>query len=480
MGMGIRGGGAARQIQALLDVGAIGSLGDGELLGRFLGRDGSADSAFAALVDRHGRMVLRVCRDVLGDPHEAQDAAQATFFILARKAAAIRKPEALPSWLHGTARRVASRVLRESIRRRKHERKAAEVSSKSPADEPPKGWPELHEELAKLPDRYRDPIVLCDLSGLTHEQAAGKLGCPPRTLETRLYRGRERLKSRLVRRGVAPSAALVGFAWAAEARAAVPDGWVASTAGAAARIAGVGSWAAAGDVPANAVRWARDHLKEMAMIKLKWIVAAGVLVGAASGGAWSRMVAEGGGAPEARTPARPWAADDVATKPKDAFERAYTLADGEDVKFLAGPAIEARNEHYKGQWNKIGMGFDPVEKQIPLTVYYRWRDGALAWTSASTGGPPKLRDLFGTLMGVRARRSRATRRCSTGSIAADFLVREGVGREARPQVEAILPSRFPTGRFRLSLNCRLSRRGRPRGPVPLSQGRRPEARPTEI
>jgi RNA polymerase sigma factor (sigma-70 family) len=280
MGMRIRGGGAARELQALFDAGAIGSLGDGDLLARFLGRDDSAEPAFAALVDRHERMVLRVCLDVLGDPHEAQDAAQATFFILARKAAAIRKPEALPSWLHGTARRVASRALRESIRRRKHERRSAEVSTRNGSEESPRGWPELHEELARLPDRYREPIVLCDLTGLTHEQAAGKLGCPARTLETRLYRGRERLKDRLVRRGLAPSAALVGATWATESQAALPSGWTASTASAAVRLA-KGSWATVGEVPANAVRWARNHLKETAMFKLKLILGSSLLLGLA-------------------------------------------------------------------------------------------------------------------------------------------------------------------------------------------------------
>ena len=283
MGMGIRGGGAARQLQALLEAGAVGSMDDGELLGRFLGRDESAEPAFAALVDRHGRMVLRVCRDVLGDPHEAQDAAQATFFILARKAAAIREPDALPSWLHGTARRVATRALRDAIRRRRHERKSAEAKpvSEPPVEGSPRGWPELHEELARLPDRYREPIVLCDLAGLTHEQAAGKLGCPARTLETRLYRGRERLKVRLIRRGVAPSSAVMGVAWTSEIQAAMPPSWVASTAGAAVRLAGKAGWAAAGDLPANAVRWARGHLKETAMFKLKWVLGSGLLLGLA-------------------------------------------------------------------------------------------------------------------------------------------------------------------------------------------------------
>ena len=281
MGMGIRGG-VARRLQTLLEAGAIGSMDDGELLGRFLRRDDSAEPAFAALVDRHGGMVLRVCFDTLGDSHEAQDAAQATFFILARKAASVRKPEALPSWLHGTARRVAARALRDSIRRRRHERRRAEIADKKPFDhDSGHGWHELHEELSRLPDRYREPIILCDLAGLTHEQAAGKLGCPARTLQTRLYRGRERLKDRLVRRGAAPSAALVGVAWASESQAAMSPSWVASTAAAAVRLAGKAGWASAGGVSSTAVRWARSHIKEMAMFKLKLVLAAGLLTGLA-------------------------------------------------------------------------------------------------------------------------------------------------------------------------------------------------------
>ena len=281
MGMGIRGGGVAREIQSLLGLGAIGSLNDGELLGRFLRRDDSAEPAFAALVERHGRMVLRICRDVLGDIHEAQDAAQSTFFILARQAASIRRPEALPSWLHGTARRVASRALRESIRRRKHERRNA-GSAEAPTPEGPRpDWPELHEELARLPVRYRDPIVLCDLAGLTHEQAAGKLGCPARTLETRLHRGRQRLKDRLVRRGVAPSLAMASVAWASASQAGISPAWAASTTSAAARLAKGGGWPLAGDVPANAARWACDHLREIAMFKLKRVLGSGLLIGLA-------------------------------------------------------------------------------------------------------------------------------------------------------------------------------------------------------
>ena len=445
MGMGIRGGGAARQLQALFEAGAVGSMDDGELLGRFLRRDESAEPAFAALVGRHGRMVLRVCRDVLGDPHEAQDAAQATFFILARKAAAIRKPEALPSWLHGTARRVASRALRDSIRRRRHERKSAEAkpTPEPSRDDSPRGWPELHEELARLPDRYREPIVLCDLAGLTHEQAAGKLGCPPRTLETRLYRGRERLKDRLVRRGLAPSAALVGVAWASETQAAMPLAWVASTAGAAVRLAGKAGWASAGDVPANAVRWARRHLREMVMVKMKIVVATGVIVGIIAGEARSRMAQDDGKRPKVENVSRPPDAIEEGPKPQDAFERTYVLADGEDVKALLGPAIQARNEHYRGKGGEIGLSQDPGFNGSFNTLFFRWRDGNRKWTITMSPEPVQLRELLKPVLGIPAQEVEGDKALLETSLPADFLIRDGVLPEILvPQFEKILRRDF--------------------------------------
>ncbi len=285
MSMGSRGE-VGRRLRTLWDGGATGTLDDADLLGRFLRRDETAESAFVALVERYGRMVAGVCGDILGDPHDAQDAAQATFLILARQAGAIRRPEALPGWLHGTARRVASRALRDSIRRRRHERRSVEMGAGrvDPDQEEAATWPELHEEIDRLPDRYRAPIVLCDLSGLTHEQAAAKLGCPPRTLQTRLYRGRERLKARLIRRGVAPA----GFV-SCSSPAIAPPAWVDSMAAAAVRVAGNAGWSAAGEVRAVAAGLARSELKGMAMTKLRSIIAAGLLVGIALGGAWSGL-----------------------------------------------------------------------------------------------------------------------------------------------------------------------------------------------
>ncbi len=178
---------------------------DRELLARFVaGRD---EAAFAALVERHGPMVLAVCRRVLGCAAWADDAFQATFLILVRKAAAITRPELLANWLFGVAVRTARKARRAAARRAHHERQAAAVSSTAPP--PDADWndlrPHLDEELARLPDRHRAPLVLCYLEGLTNEEAARRLGWPAGSMSYRLARGRELLRQRLGRRaGLAP------------------------------------------------------------------------------------------------------------------------------------------------------------------------------------------------------------------------------------------------------------------------------------
>lgn len=212
---------------------------DRRLLEAFLERDeDSAEAAFRCLVDRHAPAVLRVCRDVLHDHHQAQEAAQAVFLVLARNAASIRRREALGSWLHGVALRVARRARDAEARRRKAEKRNAETTSerarRAPmADQPYQ--PELHEELSRLPEHYRLPIVLCYFEGYTQEEAARILGWPYGTVQTRLHRGRRRLREALARRDAGcagvlttilgprrPPTDAVGPDWAAEtARAAV-------------------------------------------------------------------------------------------------------------------------------------------------------------------------------------------------------------------------------------------------------------------
>jgi RNA polymerase sigma factor (sigma-70 family) len=202
---------------------------DGQLLRRFV-RDGDAQ-AFAALVDRHGPMVLGVCRRMVGDIHEAEDCFQATFLVLARRAGAVGRPERVGGWLHGVACRVASRARHVLARRRARESQAVDLPRGDSCDE--LIWrdlrPVLDEEVGRLPERYRLPFVLCYLDGRTNEEAAGLLGCPKGTVLSRLATARERLRRRLTRRGITLSVALLGTMIAEHATATVPVALVQST-----------------------------------------------------------------------------------------------------------------------------------------------------------------------------------------------------------------------------------------------------------
>lgn len=204
-------GGAARLQSAL-------ARSDAQLLEQFaVGRD---QAAFEALLHRHGPLVFGVCRRMLFDAHDAEDAFQATFLVLARRAGQIARRSLLSNWLYGVAFRVAARARRNAARRRAIERPdvdpAAVAESREPAD--PDLGPVLHEELQRLPDKYRGPVVLCYLEGKTTEAAADQLNWPVGTVKTRLDKARELLRSRLTRRGAALTAGL----WAADALTAAP------------------------------------------------------------------------------------------------------------------------------------------------------------------------------------------------------------------------------------------------------------------
>jgi RNA polymerase sigma factor (sigma-70 family) len=261
-----------RHLRTLFNVGTYGALTDGQLLDRFAaGGDEAAELAFAALVERHGPMVLRVCRSVLRDEHEAQDAFQATFLVLVRRRGSIWVGDSLGPWLHGVARRVASAARSAATRRRRHERKAAERAGpdgfESGGEDQRALEQALHEEIGRLPERYRAPVVHCLLEGLTHEQAAQSLGWPLGTVKSRLAQGRERLRLRLTRRGLTPAAILSGGALAARpVRAAVPAALAAATARAAVLLA-TGP-APAGVVPAGVAALATTFLRRKLMTKI--------------------------------------------------------------------------------------------------------------------------------------------------------------------------------------------------------------------
>ncbi len=193
------------QILRFLDAQAGRKQTDGCLLEQFISqRD---EGAFTLLVERHGPMVLRICRGVLKDIHEAEDAFQATFLVLALRAAAVRRRESLGSWLYGVARRVAAKARIQSARRRGREALSAAAAPASTA--PAAEWTEfrglLDEELSRLPELYRRPFILCCLEEKTQEQAAAELGCPRSSLASRLARAKEIMRRRLTERGVAPA-----------------------------------------------------------------------------------------------------------------------------------------------------------------------------------------------------------------------------------------------------------------------------------
>ncbi len=262
-------GEVVRSLSTLFRAGTAAGLSDRALLERFADREGSddpsAELAFAVIVERHGPMVLRVCRSALGDRDEADDAFQATFLVLASRARSIRRADSVGSWLHGVALRVCSRLRRREARRRRHESRRVELHPVH-GTVPKEGWTGdevdrvLHEEVGRLPEKYRRAVVLCYLEGLTHDQAADRLGWPVGTVRSRLARARDRLRERLIGRGVAPGMAT---AWeTTRGTIAVPPGLAGATVRGALRI-GSGKAAMAGVVPAGVFSLMKEVTRTM-------------------------------------------------------------------------------------------------------------------------------------------------------------------------------------------------------------------------
>jgi RNA polymerase sigma-70 factor (ECF subfamily) len=258
-------------------------LSDAQLLVGFL--EARDDAAFEVLLRRHGPMVLGVCRRVLGNADDAEDAFQATFLVLVRKAHSITKRETMGGWLYGVAYKTALKARAAGELRRAKERRAGAMIRKGTRDED--GDRELRAlldlELSRLPDKYRVPIVLCDLEGKTRKDAAGLLGWPEGTLSGRLARARALLAKRLRRRGLAlPGAAVTLGLSANSASACVSATLMSSTVRAASCLAGQAS--GAGSVSAKVAVLVEDVLKSMLLAKLKIVTAVGLMVGVLSGG----------------------------------------------------------------------------------------------------------------------------------------------------------------------------------------------------
>ena len=218
-------GSADRHLRDIFGAGTAVGQGDGQLLARYASaRDGVT---FEALVARHGPLVLATCRVILRGEHNVEDAFQATFLVLARRAGSIRGGQALAAWLLRVARRTSVRLAAEAGRRR---RKEAEESAMKPSVESRAGvGPDpdllrvLHEEVDRLPEGRRLPVILCDLQGLSYEQVAGQLRWTVPTFRNRLARARQELRGRLTRRGIAaPAAAVLLAASSSAAASALP------------------------------------------------------------------------------------------------------------------------------------------------------------------------------------------------------------------------------------------------------------------
>jgi RNA polymerase sigma factor (sigma-70 family) len=241
---------------------------DAALLERFVAdRD---EAAFAELVRRHGPMVRATCRRFLGNTPDADDAFQAVFVVLARKAGEVRRRRLLGPWLHTVAVRAAGRARNAARRRAAFERPVTAMPEPEllPADPPPEWLPLLHEELERLPEKYRDPLVLCELQGRSRAEAAEALGIPEGTLSSRLARGRALLRRRLVRRGVA-AAALAALLAVPSRTEAVPPKLVETT-----------TKAATGAASASVNALTHGVLRTMLFAKLKtWAIASLVTLG---------------------------------------------------------------------------------------------------------------------------------------------------------------------------------------------------------
>ncbi len=268
----------------LFGAGTCAGLSDGQLLSRFVaGRDAAGELAFEVLVMRHGPMVLRICNQALDDPNDVHDAVQAVFLVLANRAGAVRNRDSVASWLYGVALRVASRARVTSIRRRIRDRRTSMAAQAAATMEPRQAEPSpvesddraqvLYQEVGRLPEKFRAPIVLCYLEGLTHDQAATRLSWPVGTIRSRLSRGKDALRHRLSRRGVTAPAVVGPLSV-----------WLAGEQAASATAAGTTATGAAGAFPSSL---------SSALVKMVSQLAAGQSPAVSSGNAGALALTQG-------------------------------------------------------------------------------------------------------------------------------------------------------------------------------------------
>jgi len=283
--------GAVRQLDRLFRLGTVGGMTDPQLLEQFIAADDeSAALAFEAIVERHGPMVLRVCRLVLHDAHAAEDAFQATFLVLARRARTLGSRELLCNWLYGVAARTARKARAIAARQRARDREVACHRPVAVVEPPRDGSVQdlervLHEEIDRLPRPYRSAVVVCYLEGMSQSQAARELRMAESTIRGRLARARRMLDQRLTRRGVTLSAGLLAIGTTANASAPrLPGATAQAMAHAALQFVKRGK-AMPGAVSATAQGIANGVHSTMWFSPLKSVAAMMIAVGLLAGGA---------------------------------------------------------------------------------------------------------------------------------------------------------------------------------------------------
>jgi RNA polymerase sigma factor (sigma-70 family) len=369
-------GKVVRQLRGVLARQDTARLPDADLWQRYVGQQDEA--AFETLVRRHGPMVLGVCRRVLRNEQDAEDAFQATFLVLVRRAASLRSPSTIANWLHGVAYRTALEARGAAARRRAREA-AVPPRTVMPEDPWAELWPVLDQELGRLAEKYRAVIVLCDLEGKTRKEVARQLGCVEGTVASRLARARGVLARRLARRGftgASVASALVGGA----ASAAVPVRLVAATVAAAESSTATGA-AAHALLSAEVIALAEGVLRSMFLSKLKTATAVLLVLGMAALGAAGLIPSGWGTEPPAVQPGR--------ANPDGRREQLAELKRQLDElqKKLAGLEQEAQPARAEP---KTGAPSFPVERfkyRVPFELGYR---------ETKDGGRIEIREVWGT------------------------------------------------------------------------------------
>ena len=404
-------GAILRHVHTIFRAGSSASMTDGQLQERYrAGTSDAAEAAFAALVERHACLVFGSCRAVLGDAHDAEDAFQATFLVLARRARSIRGEGSMASWLSRVARRIAIKARRRAVIRRGHEREAAERATRRDGSaRAPEFYGELYEEIDRLPEKFRGPVVLCDLEGYSYEQAAEQLLVPVGTVRSRLSRARGRLRSRLIRRGLAPASAGAAILLGTRSATAAPPLATTEAVIRAATDLAAGR-AGAGAISAEAAWLAHSFLRSRRMVRLAMIAMTLISAGLAALGAGMRAAPREPSLVVAEAPAsemvfakvvdmqgRPVPGQEVhvlggigghRTLKSDAGGMARIPVDVNGRRFLM--LIAVPDEKTIG-WATLGVGPEDRARGTaddPLTLTLRPRDESITGSVVDRGGRP--------------------------------------------------------------------------------------------